>query len=96
MKTATKKKTNKTQNSPKFYFSLNINGKRYEGKGENALDALLNTPKPEKITNKGILYLSDGQKSNTVLMQIPHMKRLFFLSKTLLEVHLKGLLAGMK
>jgi hypothetical protein len=90
MKTTTKKI------KPKFSFSLNINGKVYEGKGETAIDALLNTPKPEKITNKGTLYISNGEKSNSVLMQIPQMKRLFFLSKSLLEVHLKGLLQGMK
>ena len=96
MKTATKKKTAKVGNAPQFSISLNINGKIYEGHGATALDALINTPKPEKITNKGTLYISNGLKSNSVLMQIPQMKRLFFLSKSLLEVHLKSLLAGMK
>ncbi len=92
------KKTKKTKptKSENFQITLKIDGHVYKGKGETALDALLNTPRPEKITNKGTLYITNGEASNEVLMQIPHMKRLFFLSKSLLEVHLKSLLAGMK
>jgi hypothetical protein len=86
----------KEEVKPVFSISLTIADKVYKSVGATALEALSSLPKPEKITNKGILTITDGVKSNQVLMQIPNMKRLFFLSKSLLEVYMKTLIQGLK
>lgn len=88
-KTTQKKKT-------QFSISLTIADKVYKSVGATAIEALSSLPKPEKITNKGILSITDGVRSNEVLMQIPKIKRLFFLSKSLLEVYMKTLIQGLK
>ena len=48
------------------------------GEGATALEALQSIPVPNKITTKGILTISQGQKKKELLYPIPKLKRLFY------------------
>ena len=82
----------------KFVITLTlggVEGPKYVGKGETASDALADLEKPEKLMAKGILHITDGTKSNTLLMYPPQMKRLFY-NKGFLTVLVKSFIMGMK
>ena len=61
-----------------FKFHLNMCGQIFESEGATALDAFKALPKPQKITNKGVLTISKGDKTKEMLLTVPRLKRLFF------------------
>ena len=79
-----------------FIISLSLGDKTYKGQGENALEALTSMEKPVKIMHKGILTISNGSLKKELLMQPVKIKRLFFRSRSLLEVVAKQLAMGLK
>jgi len=70
-------KKSETQ-SPQFKISIDLGGVFYEGIGETAKEALLNLKSPVKITTKGIVNLSMGEKKKTLLYTPKQVKRLYW------------------
>lgn len=62
---------------PTYLISITIGDKTYEGRGDTALEALQNLKKPEKIMNKTIFKISEGQRQVEQLMMPLRARRLF-------------------
>lgn len=74
MAKSSKKKVSKGAFSISISFGKNI----YSGAGSTALEALQSTPIPIKITTKGVVSLTDGEKSMSQMWQPVKIKRLFY------------------
>ena len=71
-------KANPTSSVETVKISIKLGNVIIEGEGLTALEALQNIPVPNKITTKGILTISQGQKKKELLYPIPKLKRLFY------------------
>lgn len=91
---STKKKIVKTKQS-EFVFTLALGKDIYQGTGKTALEALLALPKPAKLTAKGILTISEGEKKKEIMMMPPRLRRLFY-HPTFQAIQIKGLVLGMR
>jgi hypothetical protein len=78
-----------------FSISLKLGDKTYTSHGNTALDALISLPRPEKITGKGFLTITDGEKKKDMLFMPVRLKRLFY-SPTFQAIQVKNLIIGMK
>lgn len=78
-----------------FSITLTMGGVSTTGSGKTALEALTSLPRPLKITSKGEILITDGEKKNLVLMYPIRLKRLFF-NKLFQEFQVKNLCMGMK
>ena len=76
-----------------FKFHLDLCGQIFEGTGATAFDALKAIPTPEKITTKGTLVITHGEKAKTLILLIPTIKRLFY--HNFQEVIIKQLVYGL-
>jgi hypothetical protein len=74
------KKTSKAK-SPAFSISLTLGDKNYTSSGTTALEALIALKHPEKIMGKGVVTLTQGDKTKTLLFYPQRLKRLFYNSK---------------
>jgi len=63
---------------PNYKFHLDLCGQIFEGTGSTSLEALQAVPVPLKITTKGTLTITHGDKSKTLILLIPKIKRLFY------------------
>lgn len=79
-----------------FSIKLVLGDKTYTSKGTTAFDALSALQKPEKIMAKGVLTLTHGTISKTILMYPPRLKRLFYGSDLFKEIQAKSLRLGLK
>src|SRR3990167_4279254 len=61
-----------------FKFHFVLCGEVFEGKGNTALEALRNLPSPQKITTKGVLTISHGERTKVLTLLIPKVKRIFY------------------
>lgn len=62
----------------KFKISIKLGNVVIEGEGLTALEALQSIPVPSKITTKGILTISQGQKKKELVYNVPKLRRLFY------------------
>lgn len=90
-----RKKTVKKTKKDFYTIDLELGGKIYRGIGETALEALQSLPQPEKIMNKGILTITNGDLKKVQLFYPVQLKRMFY-NKTLQVIKAKQLLVGMK
>lgn len=60
----------------KFEFTLNISDKEYIGSADNVTDAIFKL-EPEKICNKGLLTLTNGELKSEKLFYVEPLRRLF-------------------
>ena len=79
-----------------FHISLTLGDKTYKGEGATALEALRSLPKPERIVAKGVLKVSKGNVSKTLLFMPTRLKRLFYSSPTFQAIHAKQLSFGVE
>lgn len=61
-----------------YTITLTLGNDVLKGKGETPLDALQSIKRPIKITTKGLLVISNGEKQNEHYLSIPRVKRLFY------------------
>lgn len=62
----------------KFKISIHLGNEVIRGEGATALEALQKIPVPLKITTKGILTISQGQKKKVLVYTVPKLRRLFY------------------
>src|SRR3990167_1351433 len=69
-----------TESSPStfYHISIFVNGVTLEGSGSTVLDALRKIQAPLKITTKGQLRMTDGQKKVEMTLLPIRIKRLFY------------------
>ena len=63
---------------PDYKFHLDLCGQVFEGTGVTALEALQAISVPQKITTKGTLTITHGEKTKIHILLIPKIKRLFY------------------
>ena len=80
MKKTTKKKKilSTPQKKDNFKIVIKLGNEVIKGEGLTALEALRNIPVPNKITTKGILTISQGDKKKELVYAVPKLKRLFY------------------
>ena len=71
------KETKPAKKEP-FKISILLGNVILYGEGLTALEAIRSIPVPNKITTKGILTISQGDKKKVLLYPIPKLKRLFY------------------
>lgn len=86
----------KTTKSSDFTISIQLGKDTLKGSGATPLLALQTIKKPVKIITKGIVTVSDGTHSKSILMQPGRIKRLFFASPVMQAIHAKQLAIGLK
>lgn len=64
--------------SKQFKISIQVNGETLGGVGETALDALRAIKKPVRISTKGIINITDGEKSKQMVFMPFKLRKLFF------------------
>jgi len=78
-----------------FFVELHIGDKVFKSSGTDPSEALSKLPKPEKLMQKGSITLSNGDRTNTVLMY-PKRIKMLFMSKGYQSLQMKTLTMGMK
>lgn len=78
-----------------FKIVLTIGDRVFKSEGATAPEALASLEKPMKIAQKATLRISDGTKSNQILMSPTRVKRLF-MSRGHQIIQMKTLAMGMK
>ena len=76
-----------------FKFHLDMCGVKSEGVGATALEALHALKPPVKITTKGVLTISVGDRKKEILLSVQRLKRLFYPNFQLVNV--KNLVYGL-
>ena len=77
IKSVAEKPKKKVENNL-FKISIKLGNVILNGEGLTALEALRNIPVPNKITTKGILTISQGDKKKELVYAVPKLKRLFY------------------
>ena len=78
MKKTKKKVLSTPQKKDNFKIVIKLGNEVIKGEGATALEALRNIPVPNKITTKGILTISQGDKKKELVYAVPKLKRLFY------------------
>ena len=88
MKKTTKKNTQPTKSVAKkpkekvennlFKIAIKLGNVLLSGEGLTALEEIRSITVPNKITTKGILTISQGEKKKELVYTIPKLKRLFY------------------
>lgn len=61
-----------------FSISVLLGDHKFSSSGENALEALTDLPKPDKIMHKAIVTVSKGKESHDLLYMPVKLKRLYW------------------
>ena len=77
-----------------FIVSLEMGGKIFVGKGTTALEALRAVKAPEKITVRGVITVTHGDKKTQRLLAPVRLKRFFYPNNQ--KILVKQLTMGMK
>lgn len=77
-----KKSVKKQKQKPLYTLSLTVGGVTNKSSGETVADALNDLLAPAKLTNKGSLTVSKGEKSRDYALTLPRLKK-FLASKVL-------------
>lgn len=85
--------TKKKKIEPQYTITLLFGGKEYKGDGATPFQAVMSLQKPGKLMGRGIVTISNGKTTKKVSMTPVQLKRLFYLSPSLVEVKAKQLFA---
>ena len=77
IKSVAKKPKEKVENNL-FKISIKLGNVILSGEGLTVLEAIRSIPVPNKITTKGILTISQGDKKKELVYAVPKLKRLFY------------------
>ena len=77
-----------------FIITLEMEGKVFVGEGATALEALRAVKAPQKITVKGVITVTHGDKKSRRLLTPIRLKRFFYPNAQ--RVLVKQLVVGMK
>ncbi len=74
------RKAKTTKKEPKCEYSISITFGEdvFSGAGDTVLEALQSTPRPVKIVSKGLIQMTDGQKTVVRMWQPAVIKRMFY------------------